>query len=71
MALAIARPDPIVEPFTVIVDACIFGGRYGVTILPRQVDRPTLEFRTKVEAIRHAEAISIAEGWPLRDLTDG
>lgn len=55
----------------IIIAACIFGGRYGVTVEPRTVDRPMREFRSLSEAAAHAERLRQQHGWEIIDQTGG
>lgn len=51
------------------INACVFGGRFVVTVEPRTVDLPSSEFRTHADAERHAKALAAHHGWPVADKT--
>jgi hypothetical protein len=54
---------------TIHIRACVFGGRFVVTVEPRTIDLPSSEFRTHADAERHANALAAHHGWPVVDKT--
>lgn len=56
---------------TILIQACVFGGRYVVTFEPRSIAWPSLEFRSYDEAVACANAQHKAHGWPVIDKTEG
>lgn len=58
-------------PNQIVINECVFGGRYVVTFEPRSIAWPSLEFRTYGEALACAEARQEAHGWPITDKTGG
>ena len=55
----------------IVINECVFGGRFVVTFEPRSVALPSLEFRTHSDALACAEARRDAHGWPIIDKTEG
>lgn len=58
-------------PDMIVINECVFGGRYVVTFEPRSIAWPSLEFRTHAEALSCADARHKAHGWPVIDKTGG
>lgn len=56
---------------TIHIAACVFGGRFVVSIEPRTVVLPSAEFRTIDRARAHASTLSRANGWPIIDNVGG
>ena len=54
---------------SITIEACVFGGRYAVTVQPRSIAWPSMEFRTHVDADKHAKALSAHHGWQVVDKT--
>ncbi len=52
---------------TIHIRACVFGGRFVVTVEPRTVDNPSSEFRTYEAARAHATALSVQNRWAVTD----
>lgn len=58
-------------PDRITINSCVFGGRYIVTVEPRSVAWPSMEFRTFADANKHAQALGAHHGWPVIDQTGG
>lgn len=56
---------------TIVIEACVFGGRYGVVVEPRTVDRPMREFKTYAQAKGCAVDLHAVFGWPIEDRMEG
>ncbi|MET0240211.1 MAG: hypothetical protein ABW184_09975 [Sphingobium sp.] len=54
---------------TIHIRACVFGGRYVVTVEPRTIDRPSIECLTIVLARDAARNLSDETRWPVIDDT--
>ena len=54
---------------TIFIRACVFGGRYVVTIEPRRVDWPSVECPAIAKARDCAAALAADTGWPIVDKT--
>lgn len=62
-----ARTEPQCEPFSILITACPFGGRYAVDQLPKRVDRPGAIFPSIDLAREYALELSRVQGWPIHD----
>lgn len=56
---------------TIIIEACVFGGRYGATVQPRTVDWPMREFREYHMAKSYAAGLADERGWLIVDKVEG
>jgi len=54
---------------TIFIRACVFGGRYVVTVEPRTIDRPSIECLTIGRARDCASNLHAEAGWPVVDET--
>lgn len=54
---------------SIIISECVFGGRFIVSFDPRSVALPSMEFRTRLDALACANARHAAHGWPVIDKT--
>ena len=54
---------------TIVINPCVFGGRFVVTFEPRSIALPSLEFRSHADASACAQARSKAHGWLIIDKT--
>lgn len=65
--LNIADPALSAQVFRIVIADDPFGHRVIVSVEPRVVTRPSVEFRTEAEATEYAEQLSKIEGWPVLD----
>lgn len=64
--IATARPEPVRQPFMVIIAACPLGIHW-VTVEPRTPEHGGMGFVSHGEAQAYAEALSCITSWPVRD----
>lgn len=55
---------------SIVINECVFGGRFIVSFEPRSVSWPSLEFRTRADALACARARQQAHGWHITDRTE-